>query len=204
MFKRWREYQQLKNEKLRAELTNLKHQISPHFFFNTLNNLYGLINKDTEKSREYVLKLSDLMRYAIYSGEHELVSLKEELSYLENFIALHEIRYHNKVSIDFQKDIQNDQIQIAPLLLIILLENAFKHGAETLTKDVFIELILRADEASIYFAVKNNFDPTMAVSKPGVGLDNLRTRLELLYPMRHQLNILQEENTFEVTLSIEL
>ena len=134
-----------------------------------------------------------------------LTPQKEKGGYISSIIiGIAALVAINSFSENLQKDIQNDQIQIAPLLLIILLENAFKHGAETLTKDVFIDLTLRADEASIYFAVKNNFDPTMTECKPGVGLDNLRTRLELLYPMRHQLNILQEENTFEVTLSIEL
>ncbi|WP_408039449.1 sensor histidine kinase [Tenacibaculum amylolyticum] len=204
LFRKWKEYQQLKNEKLMAELNNLKSQISPHFFFNTLNNLYGLIKKDTDKSREFVLKLSDLMRYSIYNSETETVSLEEEINYLENFIALHEIRYFNTITIDFKKEVQEKNLRIAPLLLIILIENAFKHGAEKLTDNAFIHLQLKTIKGKLLFSVENNFDKHTITKTNGLGLKNLRKRLELLYPDKHSFTITSTETIFKTALELEL
>ncbi|CAN0576317.1 unnamed protein product, partial [Ectocarpus sp. 12 AP-2014] len=118
----------LRNETKKNELAHLQNQVNPHFFFNTLNNLYGLVGKDPKKAQELILKLSDMMRYSIYEGERAYVTLEEEITYLKNYIALHEMRYHKKINIQFQEDIQKQGVQIMPLLFILLLENAFKHG----------------------------------------------------------------------------
>jgi len=118
----------LKKEKKQAELMHLKSQVNPHFFFNTLNNLYGLIEEDKGKAQELVLKLSDMMRYSIYEGQKDLVSLQEEIAYLQSYIQLHEMRYHKTIAIQFNINVENNQIQIMPLLFIILLENAFNMG----------------------------------------------------------------------------
>lgn len=203
-FRRWRAYQELKNERLAAELHNLKSQVSPHFFFNTLNNLYGLIKRDADKSREFVLKLSDLMRYSIYSSDKESVTLKEEIDYLENFIALHEIRYFNTVDIHFEKDMENDDIVIAPLLLIILLENAFKHGAEKLTNGAFIILNLKAQQKKLNFTVENNFEEDVLNETDGLGLKNLQKRLQLLYPEKYDFKVSTHDSVFKAELELEL
>ena len=117
----------LKNEKTKAELMFLKSQVSPHFFFNMLNNLYGLVAKDPQKAQELILKLSDMMRYSIYEGEKESVTIEEEIIFLKNYIELHKMRYHKEINVDFDSDI-DENLKIVPLLFIILLENAFKTG----------------------------------------------------------------------------
>ncbi|MEO0572598.1 MAG: histidine kinase, partial [Bacteroidota bacterium] len=140
-------YQQLnwlisvKLNQTHAELQLLKSQVNPHFFFNTLNNLYGLVVEKSEQAPEMVLKLSDMMRYTIYEGKEDVVSLTDEIQYLKNYIELHKIRHQKSVDIRFEHDVQSD-LKVAPLLFIILLENAFKHGVEGLTENAFIRLEL--------------------------------------------------------------
>ncbi len=204
LFKKWKEYQQLKNEKAKAELVNLKNQISPHFFFNTLNNLYGLIKKDADKAREYVLKLSDLMRHSIYSSDSDNVAINEEISFLENFIALHKIRYYGTVDISFEKEIETECIKIYPLLLIVLVENAFKHGVENQTENAFVHLTIRTTIEKLVFTIANNLDSNAIDSTNGVGLMNLRKRLILLYPEKHSLVITTEKEVFHAVLELEL
>lgn len=204
IFNKWKEYKLLKNEKLEAELINLKNQISPHFLFNTLNNLYGLIKKDVDKAQDFVLKLSDLLRYSIYSGDHEKVSINEEVTYIENFISLHQIRHFKNVDIQFIKDIKNEHEEIHSLLLIIFVENAFKHGIGKLVDDAFIHCSLNASDKKLRFTVTNNFDNSSDWNGNGVGLSNLRRRLLLLYPEKHQLEISQEKNIFKASLEIVL
>lgn len=125
IFKQIKAIIRLKNEKEKTELLHLKSQVNPHFFFNTLNNLYGLMEKDS-KEREMVLKLSDMMRYSIYEGQKDRVSLKQELDYLKNYIELQGIRYHKQSDVQFNSELENPQAKIMPLLFIILVENAFK------------------------------------------------------------------------------
>ena len=141
-YDQWRWFKTLKMEKAKAELALLKSQINPHFFFNTLNNLYGLVVEKSESAPEVVLKLSDMMRYTIYEGKEDLVNLSDEVQYLERYIALHKIRYQKTVDIQFDYAI-DEEVQVAPLLFIILLENAFKHGVESLTEDAFIHMHLK-------------------------------------------------------------
>ena len=201
IFEQWRWIQNLKSEKSQAELSLLRLQINPHFFFNTLNNLYALTIKQSEKAPEVILKLSDMMRYTIYEGEKEWVTLHDEIEYLENYIELHKIRYKKSVDIQFEKDIDTN-LQIAPLLFIILLENAFKHGIETLTENAYIHMHLKEDEAYIYFEIENNFDPKEMSNSTGIGLKNLQKRLSLLYPKKHTLVIDKTINTYKTTLKI--
>jgi len=129
IFKQIKSIITLKNEKSKAELALLKSQINPHFLFNTLNNLYGLTVEKSDDAPEVVLKLSDMLSYTIYEGKENFVPLKNEVTYLENYIALHRIRYHNNLDIIFNSQITGS-FKIAPLLFIILLENAFKHGGK--------------------------------------------------------------------------
>ena len=115
-----------------------------------LNNLYGLVGKDAKKAQELILKLSDMMRYSIYEGEKDLVTLKEEVDYLKNYIELHKMRYHKKIAIHFNCQILGDY-KVMPLLFIILLENAFKHGVERLRSDAFVNVTMIASENEIQF-----------------------------------------------------
>ncbi|TYP97877.1 GHKL domain-containing protein [Tenacibaculum adriaticum] len=192
----------LKNEKVKTELMHLQSQVNPHFFFNMLNNLYGLIEKDTDKAKELILKLSDMMRFSIYEGQKEQVMLNEEVDFITNFIELHKMRYHKNIDIDFKIAIEEDGIKTMPLLFIILVENAFKHGVETLRNNAFVYLSLKANKNEIYFEVKNNFEEEIE-TKNGLGLKNLKRRLELVYPNRHKISFSTDDKVFKTTLILK-
>jgi sensor histidine kinase YesM len=194
--------QKLKNDKLEAELMLLKNQINPHFFFNTLNNLYSLIKKDADAAQDYVLKLSDLMRFTIYDSGKEKVQLKDEIDYLINYIELQTARYHKDIDVNFEKTIKNAASSVAPLLFIILLENAFKHGVEKATNNAFVHIQLIEDDHKISFTVKNNYDAEDTSENEGIGLKNLKDRLNLIYPNSHKLCNSMEENIYTTTLEI--
>lgn len=202
IFKQWKNIQKLKNEKAIAELALLKNQINPHFFFNTLNNLYSLIKNDPDTAQAYVLKLSDMMRFTIYKGKEEMVTLQDEVTYLNNFIELQTARYHKKIVIDFQQNIKNRETLIPPLLFIILLENAFKHGVESLVDNAFIRIQLREDEHRIDFSIKNNFDLDELSKTNGIGLKNLKDRLNLLFPNAHNLTYESDTNIYLAKLEL--
>ncbi|AXT20823.1 GHKL domain-containing protein [Flavobacteriaceae bacterium AU392] len=201
VYEQWKWVKGLQAEKITAELSLLKTQVNPHFFFNTLNNLYALTIKNSKQAPEVILKLSEMMRYTIYEGKKDTVPLKEEIIYLENYIELHKIRYHKSVMIQFEHTIvENDTI--APLLFIILLENALKHGVESLTENAYVKMNLRSDDKEIHFSIENNFDPKEVNPEKGIGLENLKHRLSLIYPKNHKLLIIEKENTFTVDLKI--
>ncbi|MGI9531429.1 sensor histidine kinase [Lutimonas sp.] len=193
----------LKNEKATSELLHLKSQVNPHFFFNTLNNLYGLVGTDTKKAQALILKLSDMMRYSIYEGEKEMVTLKAEVDYLHNYIELHKMRYHKKIDIKFESEIEDDY-KVMPLLFIILLENAFKHGVENLSKGAYVYLSIKAKDNKVLFETENNFDPTLPKEDKGIGLKNLKRRLELVYPKKHSLSFAVNENVYKSKLTLQL
>jgi LytS/YehU family sensor histidine kinase len=203
IFKQIKSIIRLKNEKEKTELLHLKSQVNPHFFFNTLNNLYGLMEKDS-KEREMVLKLSDMMRYSIYEGEKDWVTLQQELDYLKNYIELQEIRYHKKSDIQFNAEIDNPQARIMPLLFIILVENAFKHGLENLEKNAYIHIHLTEHYNEVTFVIENNFELQQTANTEGIGLKNLKRRLELVYPKKHTLSFDENSNTYKVTLSLKI
>lgn len=191
----------LKKEKTKTELMHLQSQVNPHFFFNMLNNLYGLVGTDREKAQALILKLSDMMRYSIYEGEKEFVTLNEEANYLKNYIELHKIRYHKKIDVTFESDIQ-ENYKIKPLLFITLLENAFKHGVENLRDNAYIRSKIITKGNDIFFEVENNFDPEI-ISSSGIGLENLKRRLELVYPNKHKLSLSISNNVYHAQLIIK-
>ncbi|WP_440066524.1 sensor histidine kinase [Tenacibaculum discolor] len=201
VFEQWKWIQELKKEKSKTELSLLKTQINPHFFFNTLNNLYALTVKSSPQAPEVILKLSDMMRYTIYDGEKETVKISEEIAYLNNYIELHKIRYRKSVEITFNHNIDTN-LNIPPLLYIILLENAFKHGIETLAENAFIHVYLYDNDDFIYFEIENNFDPNEITNSKGIGLQNLKRRLSLLYKQQHELNIDITNNFYKTLLKI--
>lgn len=202
-YEQWRWLATLKSDKAKAELMLLKSQINPHFFFNTLNNLYGLVVEKSDQAPEVVLKLSDMMRYTIYEGKQDFVPLVDEVEYLENYIELHKIRYQQKVDIQFRKQLEINPT-IAPLLFIILLENAFKHGVESLREGAYVQLSLHAEANRVTFSIENNFRPKTSEQAGGIGLENLKKRLQHIYPDRHQFQIVQRASIYKVQLSIDL
>ena len=191
----------LKKEKVATELMLIKSQVSPHFFFNMLNNLYGLVGKDPKKAQELILKLSDMMRYSIYEGEKEVVTLQEEVDYLKNYIELHKMRYHKKIDVRFNCEIED--YSVMPLLFIILLENAFKHGVERLREGAYVHIDMIASNGEIHYTVENNFDVSEEMNAPGIGLKNLQRRLELVYPNKHKLTFTTKEDNYKVQLTLD-
>lgn len=194
----------LKKEKKQAELSHLKSQVNPHFFFNTLNNLYGLVNQDSEKAQQLILKLSDMMRYSIYEGQNDWVSLGEEIIYLENYMDLHRMRYHKEIAIRFDVEVEDSNVKIMPLLFIIMVENAFKHGVEKLRKDAFVHIHLKATQKLIDFEIENNFDPEEVDDIEGIGLKNLKQRLELVYLNKYELVSSKKGSVYKVQLKLSL
>ena len=209
-FKQKEHIAHLHQETLKAELNLLKSQINPHFFFNTLNNLYGLAVEKSELTQDVIYKLSQMMRFTIYEGRKNTVSVKDEVAYLENFIELNLIRYKNPLDINFEQHIENPEQRIPPLLFINLLENAFKHGVDTQTQDQVIRLSLSTSKTEIVFNIENNFDlQTLEKNKVkrksgGLGTENLARRLELLFPDKHLYNSKITDNRFVATVSIDL
>lgn len=191
----------LKNEKAKTELMHLQSQVNPHFFFNMLNNLYGLVDKDSEKAKKLILKLSDMMRYSIYEGQKAYVTLQEEIDFISNYIELHRMRYHKNITINVDIDIEDETLKIMPLLFIILVENAFKHGVEVLRNDAFVNLSMISKQNSVFLKIENNFDKEEK-SEKGIGLQNLKRRLELGYPKKHELtnSIDGDIHTAELTI----
>ena len=195
----------LKKEKTQAELMHLKSQVNPHFFFNTLNNLYGLVEQDTAKAQQLILKLSDMMRYSIYEGQNDWVTLADEITYLENYMDLHRMRYHKEIAIRFDIEAQDRSIKIMPLLFIIMVENAFKHGVEKLRKDAFVHIRLRVTKQLVDFEIENNFDVDEKSNSEGIGLNNLQQRLELVYLNKHELEISSRQaDIYKIRLRLHL
>jgi len=194
----------IRNENRKNELLHLQSQVNPHFFFNMLNNLYGLVDKDSDAAKKLILKLSELMRYSIYEGERSTVTLSEEISYLKNYIELHKMRYHKEIAIQFKIDVQDERIKIKPLLLIILLENAFKHGVENITEKAYVNLDLISNNYNLVFKIENNFDENENSIQVGIGLKNLRRRLQLAYPDSHRFTIKNTGSIYKTKLELQL
>lgn len=202
IYQQWKWFKTIESKKAKAELSLLKSQINPHFFFNTLNNLYGLTVEKSDEAPNVVLKLSDIMRYTIYMGKEDVVPLKDEIEYLKNYIELHKIRYQKEVDINFNC-LNEPDYKIAPLLFIVPLENAFKHGVERITENAYIHINLRADNNIIHFEIENNFEARETNHKIGIGLDNLKQRLQLLYPNKHNLRIEAKNSIYKLNLKIK-
>jgi len=199
-------YQQIDREKLQAELQLLKSQVHPHFLFNTLNNLYALTLTKSDRSPLVVLKLSDLLRYMLYECNASEVLLQKEIAFMRNYIGLEQLRYGDRL--DMSVDISGDYEQklIAPLLLVPFLENAFKHGTSEQLEQAWMHVDLQIQGTKLKFKVINSREamPHDDVYIGGIGLQNVQKRLELLYPGRHDLRIVAGEETFMITLALEL
>lgn len=199
---------QVQKEKLQLELNALKAQIHPHFLFNTLNNLYSLTLKNSEKSSEVVLKLSDIMRYVLYEANEDEVDLKKEINFSKNYIALQRLRYSDQYIINFSVDGNTDDLKIAPLLFIDFIENAFKHGLEKRFNDGSVDVSFILREKHLQFTVSNSKGQAdtgeTSEQAKGIGLNNIRKRLSLIYPGNYELNIDDANELFIVTLKLEL
>lgn len=200
--------QQLIQEKLEAELKFLKAQIHPHFLFNTLNNLYALTLKKSDLAPDMVLKLSELLNYMLYESNVRTISLQKEIDVLFNFIELERIRYGDLLDIHLDISGEIDDKQIAPLLLLPFVENSFKHGVSKKISNKWVGISLVAEDSSLTLRVENskekNTTGESAGYSEGIGLKNVRRRLDLLYPQKYQLEIFDKGKEFVVILKLEI
>jgi sensor histidine kinase YesM len=212
LFRHWRQKElanaRLVQENFQAELQLLKAQIHPHFLFNTLNNLYSLTLKQSEQAPVVVDRLTGLLQFVLEQGNAPLVSLADEVALLRNFSALEQLRYGPRLTLVFEAEGIGATGQIAPLLMLPLVENAFKHGSAEVLGQAYIRIHLAVAEGTLQFLVTNSRSCETAAASTagaqGIGLRNVRHRLELLYPQRHQLVIEDHAETFTVRLSLRL
>jgi sensor histidine kinase YesM len=195
-----------KQKEVEAELAWLKNQINPHFLFNTLNNISSLTQIDADKAQDTVMQLSDLLRYAMYETNKPKVALEGEVEFMRNYIELMKLRCNEMTCVNAQFIIHNSQLEVAPLLFISLIENAFKHGANS-NAPATIDISLTQQDDTLVFTCDNtnNPKPTKDRSGSGIGLENTRRRLNLLYSGRYQWEqIITPENIYHVKITLQL
>lgn len=205
LFKNRHNLAELATEKLRLELNHLKSQVQPHFFFNTLNNMYALSVQGSPKTPQMITNLSAIMRYVLYDASHEKVSLQQEVAFIRSYIQLENLRHTQPDIIDFSVQGDVSRFSIEPLLFLPLVENTFKHALHTTMPEKWVKLVLAVDEDELIFQTTNAVNPDRNIhhqAPGGIGLMNVRKRLELLYPGRNELIVHDEPNSFTVTLMI--
>ena len=206
-FKSFRDEEMLKeleHQRLQSELEYLKYQINPHFFMNTLNNIHALVDIDTGKAKSTIVELSKLMRYVLYEASNKTILLSREVQFLKNYIALMSLRYTNKVSIQMDFPVEVPEVQIPPLLFVSFVENAFKHGV-SYRSESFIHVLMQLDEGNrLSFRCSNSNNGSADEQHHGIGLENIRKRLRLLFGNDYTLSITEEEHKFDVLLIIPL
>jgi LytS/YehU family sensor histidine kinase len=200
------EQKELEKLHIESELTNLKHQLNPHFLFNTLNNIYSLISINQDNAQNAVHQLSNLIRYVLYESDAPKVPLSKDLSFTTNYIQLMSLRLPPHVQLETQIVQPPESIEIAPLLFISIVENAFKHGVSpTFPSRILIQISLQRGEELECHVENSNFPKNETdKSGSGIGLNNLRKRLELLYPSAFELTFKEDETTYYSTLRIKL
>ncbi|WP_298540003.1 histidine kinase [uncultured Aquimarina sp.] len=194
-------------EKLQKEmeLNYLKEQVNPHFFFNSLNSIYALSRQQSPETPDVVMQLSELMRYQLESSKKETVLLKEELEFIENYLLLEEKRLSKRCIVELVIEGNLSGLKISPMLLIPFVENAIKHGAQSTNEQSKIDIYATIKDTTLHFVVVNS-KPTVVIAsnRNGLGLENVRRRLGLLYPNAYTLNIADKGNEYHVNLTIDL
>lgn len=208
VIQRWLKTEQTRketeNEKLNTELSFLKSQVNPHFFFNTLNNIYSLAVVRSEKTAPAVMKLSSIMRYILTETERDLVPLSNEVEFTNNFIDLQKVRLTDKVMLSFTMEGNKENLLVAPLLFIPFVENAFKYGVST-KESSSIQIEIKTEGNTIQFSCVNYIvaSENTLMENTGIGINNVKRRLELMYPGKHKLTTSEKDNYFSVYLEIE-
>lgn len=206
---KWQDEEQkikeLEKEKLQSELAFLKNQVSPHFFMNTLNNIHALIDINSEAAKESVIKLSKLMRYLLYDSGEGKTTLAKEIEFIKSYVDLMKLRFTNKVSIQlsFPENVPN--IEIPPMLFTSLVENAFKHGV-SYQKESFIEIKMDIDKKFLFLGIKNSKQNIQnGIDSPGgIGMGNLKKRLELIYQNKYSLVQKEDKKSFEINIKLPI
>jgi hypothetical protein len=203
-----RRHQLLENEKLETELKFLKNQFNPHFLFNTINSIFFLIHKNPDKASASLAKFSDLLRYQLYECNDQQIPLSKEISFLENSIELERLRLNKNIEVTFRMDQQPvGHLGVAPFILMPFVENAFKHVSKDTDKDNWIRIRLDIDQQRLDFSISNSVSQNAfkeVISYGGIGLKNVRRRLDLLYPGQYNLDIQNDNSSFAVRLQLQL
>ena len=200
----------LETQTMQSELNFLKTQINPHFLFNTLNNLYALTLKKSDKAPEIVVKLSEMMRYMLYECNEPKVSLEKEVNYLKNYLDLEKLRQGDDARISFQIHGEVTNQEIAPLLFIPFLENSFKHGLTNTIHEGYVNILLDVEDDKVRFEIENSKPETLPAEthttkkSGGIGLVNVRRRLNLLYPEQYELVLKDTPRSYSIALDLEL
>ncbi len=208
----WARYQrdrkELQTQTMQSELKFLKSQINPHFLFNTLNNLYALTLKKSDKAPEIVIKLSEMMRYMLYDCNEKRVMLSKEVNYIQNYLDLETLRQSPQARISFKVEGKAGDLKIAPLLFIPFLENSFKHGLNSSISKGFVDIMLKIEDKQVDFKMVNSKADTLPMQthkrSGGIGLKNVRRRLQLQYPEKYELQVEDSPNAYSVRLALEL
>ncbi len=196
----------IEKEHINTELKALKAQINPHFLFNSLNLIYSLAIKHSKYTPEAIIQLSDILRYVTYDTKNERIELKKEIAVIENYIALQRLRVDKDANITFEYRVGNSHLKIAPMLFLPLIENSFKHGIGGDTSNTFVHLSLNSDNGQVHFEVENNIgkvDKSILHEDGGIGLENIKKRLELLYPEKYTFEVSGQNGIFKVKLYIK-
>ena len=206
--KHQRERTELQTQTMQSELRFLKSQINPHFLFNTLNNLYALTLKKSDKAPEIVIKLSEMMRYMLYECNEKRVPLSKEVNYIQNYLDLEALRQGKDVEINFEVYGNVGNQMIAPLMFIPFLENSFKHGLNHHINQGYVDIRLDVETADVRLRIENSKPDSVPLPEHprsgGIGLVNVRRRLNILYPEQYELNIENEPNSYAVDLKLNL
>ena len=207
-FKTESKYKELQNKILGTqlqikdqELQYLKKQIHPHFLFNTLNTIYGFALKQSKDTPELILKLSNLLDYILYQVDKPLVSLKNEIIHIQDYIELEKIRFEDTLKVSIKSNPPNEDVRIPPMLLIPFVENAFKHG-NLVNGFLIVDIEIFVNKGALEFEIKNSFRGKSITKEDGIGINNIKKRLDLLYGENYSLNILTDDERFQVQLSI--
>lgn len=195
---------EIEAKQAKAELDSLKSQINPHFLFNSLNNIYGLLMEDKERAGDSLLTLSSLLRYLIYASQKSQISLEEEVKFLDDYMAMERLRLGDKCKLKFTKSEDLHNMAVSPFLLIPFVENAFKHGSFATIDESYIDVKLKIQEKRLMFTVDNSVKKKARTERSGVGIANVKRRLELLLPGRHSLEVSATDTRFFVKLELDL
>jgi|TARA_E500000318_G_scaffold18908_1_gene19670 two-component system LytT family sensor kinase len=189
-----------------SELQFLRSQINPHFLFNNLNNLYSYALQESPKTPEIILEMSGVLRYMLYESKEQFVPLKKELEQLGNFIRLYKLQIEDRGEVHFDVEKIDGDFKIAPLILIVFIENAFKHSQSGQSSDIKIDISVKLKNTTLEFICENNYESGFSLDSvaKGIGLKNVKKRLELLYPKKHILQIEEADNSYKVYLKLEL
>lgn len=207
MARGWFQLQEIETERNRAELKALRSQINPHFLFNSLNSIYSLARKESKEVPEKIVQLSDLLRHIIYDSDQDFIPLEKELEMIRNYIALQNLRTgkKNKIELELRGDVAGKKI--APMIILPFVENSFKHGLKGVIENAFVHIKIEIEKNELQLNIVNSkgsaIEPSK-IHKGGIGIENVKKRLELMYPARYNLQIKENEDTFEVNLKLEI